>query len=171
MHRVIHRLTWRFAPASRCVLWLSLALLSAGAGAGQPDLARLRSDAVAGDPWAQLNLGAAYDHGLSGLKADPAEALVWYRRAAEQGVDKAQFNLAHCLASGDGVAQDYQQARVWMEKAARQGMPDAQFLLGVMLVEGLGGAPDAALGRTWLRRAAAGGNSDAADYLREHAAE
>ena len=48
-----------------------------------------------GDPWAQLNLGAAYDHGLAGLASDPERAVHWYRRAAE-----AQFNLAHCLATG-----------------------------------------------------------------------
>lgn len=132
----------------------------------QPDIDSIRSAAMAGDPWAQLNLGAAYDHGLSGVARDPAQAVTWYRRAAEQGVDKAQFNLAHCLATGHGTPRDYNEAQRWMQRAAQQGMADAQFLLGVMLVEGLGATGDAEQGRVWLRRAAEGGNADAVEYLR-----
>jgi len=133
----------------------------------QPDVEQLRAAARAGDAWAQLNLGAAYDHGLSGIAADPAEAVAWYRRAAEQGLDKAQFNLAHCLATGHGAPQDYSESRLWMRRAAEQGMADAQFLLGVMLVEGLGGEVDADRGRGWLQRAAMAGQADAAEYLRK----
>jgi len=131
-----------------------------------PAIEQLQAQARQGDPWAQLNLGAAHDHGLSGLVADPATAVHWYRQSAEQGLDKAQFNLAHCLATGHGVPQDYAEARLWMRRAAQQGMADAQFLLGVMLLEGLGGRVVAEEGRAWLQRAAKGGNADADDYLR-----
>jgi TPR repeat protein len=131
-----------------------------------PSIAQLQAQAHDGDPWAQLNLGAAYDHGLSGLAADPVQAVYWYRQAAEQGLDKAQFNLAHCLATGHGTPQDYAAARLWMRRAAQQGMADAQFLMGVMLLEGLGGSSVADEGRAWVQRAAMGGNADAVDYLK-----
>ena len=156
--------------ASRRTVLIGLLLLPpsllAQPDASQIGISRLQKEALAGDPWAQLNLGAAYDHGLSGVQANPARAVRWYRAAAEQGLDKAQFNLAHCLATGHGVVQDYAEARVWMRRAAQQGLADAQFLLGVMLSEGLGGGADAEEGRTWLQQAAQGGNPDAAEYLK-----
>lgn len=136
-------------------------------GAQPPDIASLKAGALAGDAWAQLNLGAAYDHGLAGVEENPPMAVAWYRKAAEQGLDKAQFNLAHCLATGHGTAQDFVQARFWMHKAAEQGMPDAQFLIGVLLADGLGGEPDRAAARAWLRKAQAGGNPNAGDYLKK----
>ncbi len=122
---------------------------------------RLQARAEAGEPWAQLNLGAAYDHGIGGYPRDPARAVAWYRRAAEAGVAQAQFNLAHCLATGHGAAPDEVEARDWMAAAARQGLADAQFLLGVMLAEGMGGAADRRAAIDWLARAAAQGHAEA----------
>ncbi len=133
--------------------------------AGPPTLAELQRSAHAGDPWAQLNLGAAYDHGMAGVPRDSSRALRWYRKAAEQGLAKAQFNLAHCLVVGCDGGVDARQARIWMRRAAEQGMADAQFLLGVMLAEGLGGDVDRAQARHWLQKAVVGGQADAAQYL------
>jgi TPR repeat protein len=127
---------------------------------------QLRDRAEAGDPWAQLNLGAAYDHGLAGISRDPAQAVIWYRRAAEAGLAEAQFNLAHCLASGQGAPRDDAAAALWMQRAAEQGLADAGFLYGVMLLEGVGVAVDRAGARDWLRRAAAQGQADARALLR-----
>ena len=73
-------------------LLVSLWLLPLPAG-GQ-EIGSLLGGAASGDPWAQLNLGAAYDHGLAGITRDPALAVLWYRRAAEAGLAEAQFNLA-----------------------------------------------------------------------------
>lgn len=130
-----------------------------------PNGAALVAQATAGDAWAQLNLGAAYDHGSSGFPLDPVRAVRWYRLAAEAGLAEAQFNLAHCLATGNGVVRDDAQSLQWMLKAAEQGLASAQFLAGVMLNDGIGAARDrdAALG--WLRRAADNGNRDAAALL------
>jgi len=147
-------------------VFLTILLLPGLAQAGDVAVSELRRQALAGDAWAQLNLGAAYDHGLSGLRADPVKAVSWYRKAAKQGLDKAQFNLAHCLATGHGAPQDYVESRSWMRRAAEQGMADAQFLLGVMLAEGLGGEANRKQARGWLERAVKGGNPDAAGYLK-----
>jgi hypothetical protein len=125
----------------------------------------LQARAEAGDPWAQLNLGAAHDHGLSGIEPDAARAVFWYRRAARAGLAEAQFNLAHCLASGAGVTRNDDEAAIWMRRAAEQGLADAEFLYGVMLLEGIGVTPDSDQARSWLRRAAAQGQTDANELL------
>jgi len=152
------------------LIWVAILVFGAGLitgalAAGQPTAEELRSAAEAGDPWAQLNLGAAYDHGLAGMPRDPRRAVTWYRRAAEQGLAKAQFNLAHCLVTGCDGTTDPAEARRWMRRAAEQDMADAQFLYGVMLAEGLGGPVDHAEARQWLHRAASAGQADAAEYL------
>ncbi|MDA0238165.1 MAG: hypothetical protein O3B03_06590, partial [Proteobacteria bacterium] len=41
---------------------------------------------------------------------DDAKAVKWYRRAAEQGNAKAQYNLGLMYDNGQGVPQDYQEA-------------------------------------------------------------
>ena len=131
------------------------------------DLPALRAKAESGDPWAQVNLGAVYDHGLGGIAPDPDEAVTWYRRAAEAGIPQAQFNLAHCLAHGRGAPRDDAEAFVWMQRAAEQGLTEAEYLLGAMLAHGMGTAPDIARARQWLERAAAKNLSHARDMLDE----
>ena len=54
-----------------------------------------------------------------------AEAAKWFRKAAEQGDDKAQHNLGVSYAQGQGVPQDYTEAVKWYRKAAEQGHADA----------------------------------------------
>lgn len=122
-------------------------------------------DAKLGEPWAQLNLGAAYDNGIGGLQEDPQQAVAWYRKAAEQGVAEAQFNLAHCLATGRGTVQNYVESFAWMQKAAQQQIVEAQFLLGVMYKDGLGSMPNPVRAKEWLERAAKAGNEDARALL------
>jgi TPR repeat protein len=129
------------------------------------DPASLVARAESGDPWAQLNLGAAYDHGVGGFPLDPVRAVAWYRVAAEAGLAEAQFNLAHCLATGNGVARADGEALTWMLRAAEQGLASAQYLAGVMYLEGVGTSPDRKLAREWLQRAADAGNLDAAVLL------
>jgi TPR repeat protein len=130
----------------------------------EEELAALRSQAEQGDAWAQLNLGAAYDNGL-GVERDVEQAIHWYRKAAEQGLVEAQFNLAHILVDEDISATA---AAQWMAKAAAQGMVDAQYLMGVIFAEGIGVAPDDNEARRWLQRAAAQGQEEAAAFLKQH---
>jgi TPR repeat protein len=52
---------------------------------------------------------------------DEAEAVGWYRKAAEQGDAGAQYNLGLCHEIGRGVAQDEAEAVSWYAKAAEQG--------------------------------------------------
>ena len=159
----------RSRPSGLAGLLMALCFWAASTDAGEPsfDLAELIIQAESGNPWAQVNLGAVYDHGLGSVPRDPARAVVWYRRAAEAGIAEAQFNLAHCLASGRGIPRDDSEAFLWMRRAAVQGLTDAQYLVGVMLVEGIGTAPDRVAARDWLGRAAADGQSHAQELLGE----
>ena len=56
-----------------------------------------------------------------GVAQDNAEALKWYRKAAEQGHASAQYNLGYMYEYGIGVAKDLHEARKWYQKAAAQG--------------------------------------------------
>ena len=127
------------------------------------DIAKLQKDAEAGDALAQLNLGAAYDNGM-GVKRDIEQALIWYQKAAEQGLAEAQFNLAHLLVTEEisTVA-----AAEWMLKAAEQGMVDAEFLMGVIYAEGIGVEIDPVESRRWLEKAANKGHIRARARLKE----
>lgn len=131
---------------------------------GGADIATLRAQAEAGDAYAQLNLGAAYDNAPA-AERDVKQALHWYQLAAEQGVAEAQFNLAHLLVEAELSAE---LAAEWMHKAAEQGMADAQYLLGVIYAEGLGVEMDDAKAKLWLQRAIAKGQDDAALFMTEH---
>jgi TPR repeat protein len=53
-----------------------------------------------------------------GVPLDFAEAVKWYRKAANQGYAEAQYNLGILYATGGGVAQDYVQAHTWLNLAA-----------------------------------------------------
>ena len=55
-----------------------------------------------------------------------AEAVKWYRHAAEQGDADAQFNLGKMYAEGQGVPQADTEALKWYRRAADQGNADAQ---------------------------------------------
>ena len=46
---------------------------------------------------------------------DPLAAVYWLRKAADQGVLRAQVNLATVLAEGRGVPQDCFEACRWLE--------------------------------------------------------
>ena len=61
---------------------------------------------------------------------DYETAVKLYKEAAEQGNEKAQFNLARCYAKGEGVEKDRGEAAKWMRQSAEQGFALAQNNLG-----------------------------------------
>jgi TPR repeat protein len=52
---------------------------------------------------------------------DYAEAVNWYRLAAQQGNTSAQSNLGVAYEKGQGVVQDYVKAHCWSNLAAVKG--------------------------------------------------
>ncbi|MFP4502860.1 MAG: tetratricopeptide repeat protein, partial [Candidatus Hydrogenedentota bacterium] len=57
---------------------------------------------------------------------DDAEAVKWYRKAAEQDYADAQLNLGVMYRLGEGVVQDYVRAHMWLNLAASAGDADAR---------------------------------------------
>ena len=64
-----------------------------------------------------------YDNGR-GVRRDDAEAVRWFRQAADQGVAQAQFNLGAMYYKGSGVRQDLALAQEWLGKACQNGYQD-----------------------------------------------
>ena len=62
-----------------------------------------------------------YRKGSNGKAQDYAEAVKWYRKAAELGCSYAQGRLGECFREGKGVEQDISEAIYWFKKAADQG--------------------------------------------------
>jgi hypothetical protein len=96
-----------------------------------------------------------------GVPQDYAEAVKWYRLAANQGDAFAQFHLGLMYAKGQGVPQDYAEAVKWYRLAANQGAAIAQFNIGLMYAEGDGVPQDYVGAHMWFNLSAAGGDQDA----------
>ena len=62
-----------------------------------------------------------YEEG-QGVRQDYAQAVQWYRKAAEQGLAEAQYNLGVMYAKGEGVRQNYKIAKEWFGKACDNGL-------------------------------------------------
>ena len=67
-----------------------------------------------------------------GVPEDDAEAVRWYRLAAEQGYAGAQFNLGVMYTGGGGVPKDAVTAYAWLSIAAAQGNTHAKEFKGVV---------------------------------------
>ena len=136
-----------------------------------------RAAAEQGNVYAQLLVGSAYRFG-EGVPQDYAEAVKWYRRAAEQGEASAQNNLQavpwyrraaeqpHAVAQyslgvyhyGQGIPQDYAEAMKWYRRAAEQSHAEAQYSLGFMYSSGEGVPQDYTLAHMWFNLAGASGH-------------
>ena len=110
--------------------WLALA--EAGSGGG--DAATVAQ--------AMKEVGWCYDRGVGGVAEDNAQALAWYRRAAEHGNAEGMYRLGACLQFGYGAAVDKRQAAQWYQRAAAKGERDAMINLAAMNESGDGMAKD-----------------------------
>lgn len=82
-----------------------------------------------------VKLGKDYYFGENGKQKDYVKAVEWYRKAAEQGNAVAQFNLAMCYQSGQGVVKDLTEAVKWYRKAAEQGYAGAKAMLKALWID------------------------------------
>ena len=90
-----------------------------------------------------------------------AEAVRWYRLAADQGHALAQSNLGIMYGEGRGVPQNYAEAVKWYRLAADQGHARAQLNLGAMYAKGQGVPEDYVRAYMWFILAAAQDNQNA----------
>ncbi len=70
-----------------------------------------------------------------GVPQDYAEAMKWYRLAAEQGFALAQSNLGEMYINGEGVRRNYVQGYMWLGLAAKHGDKDAVLPQGQLEME------------------------------------
>jgi TPR repeat protein len=96
-----------------------------------------------------------------GVPQDYAEAVCWYRKAAEHWHCGALFELGKMFYEGKGVPQDYAEAARWYSKSADQGLTSAQYRLGLMYHEGRGVPQDYAEAARLYREAAEWWDTDA----------
>ena len=78
---------------------------------------------------ALFQVGKCYETG-DGVGKDEAEAVRWYRMAAEHGCVDAMFELSKCYTFGISVRRNRVTAAQWLQKAAEQGHAKAMVLLG-----------------------------------------
>ena len=76
-----------------------------------------------GNPTAQYNVGNLYLRG-DGVLQDYAEAIVWFRLAAENGFAQAQTNLGLMYYMGFGLPKDRVYAHMWTNIGAMNGSAD-----------------------------------------------
>ena len=112
-------------------------------------------------------LAEDYYYGRNGRPKNDAEALKWYRQAAEHGNAAGQVRLGFMYANGRGLAKDDVEAVKWYRKAVEQGNARGQVNLGNMYEQGRGGlTKDRAHALTLYRQAMAQGNDDAKEALK-----
>ena len=89
-----------------------------------------------------------------------AEAVRWYRLAAERGFGPSCVNLGRIYYLGEGgIRQDWTEAAKWFRKAAEAGEAVGQHDFGVCLLNGRGVRKDAKEAVKWFRKAADQGYS------------
>lgn len=160
----------------KLALAVTLLQLLASCDSSQRALDETTLEAERGDVTAQKFLGRAYLDGNKGIgkglgvEQDYAQAVKWFRKAAEQGEPYALRMLGLAYSYGEGVSRDYAQAAIWLRKAAEQGDPYGQSWLGNAYAEGSGGIiykgfnepQDLVLAYAWLNVGSKGYSEDTA---------
>jgi TPR repeat protein len=77
----------------------------------------LRRAALTGEPQAAVTLGQFYAQSEQDLPPNHAEAMIWFRRAAEAGHGGAARALAHRYLYGVGIGADPREAIRWLRMA------------------------------------------------------
>ena len=115
--------------------------------------AELQNRAGAGDVRAQVQIGLAYESG-DGVAADDAQAVKWFRKAADQDDAEGERYLAEMYVQGRGVRADNAEAAKWLRLAAVQGDARSEHNLAVLYLQGLGIPKNVGEAAKWMRKAA-----------------
>ena len=80
----------------------------------------IRKRAGRGNAHAQNSLGWCYESGI-GVTQNNAEAVKWFRLAADPGNPSSRRILASCYEFGEGVPEDLIEADKWYRPVPGQG--------------------------------------------------
>ena len=106
---------------------------------------------LVGDAATLYKKGVAYENG-DGVEKNRVIAAQYFKKAAELGLDSAQYSLGKLYDDGYGVERDYSQAAYWYRKAAEQGHTLAMSNLGFLYQNGRGVAQDEKQAVEWYRK-------------------
>lgn len=130
----------------------------------------IRTAAGCGDAGAQLELGEMLLEGsrVDCVKASTAEALEWFRKAAEQGCPLAQMMMGDLKAGAYGCARNMKTSFAWYQKAAEQNEEGAFCVMGDFYKDGAATgavARDYSEALRWYARAREQGNPNAQNNI------
>lgn len=111
------------------------------------------------------NVGFFCLTGMGGEQSD-TDAARSFRKSAELGSPRAQYNLGLCFALGRGVDKDQEQALSWWRRAASMEFARAQYRLGLCYESGDGVPADTSEALRWYRKAAGHGHREAREAAR-----
>ncbi|MBM3877397.1 MAG: sel1 repeat family protein, partial [Verrucomicrobia bacterium] len=114
------------------VLCMTQAVVGGQEKADAEKMAELRRNAERGDAAAQFILALAYEKGLVGVTKDAAEAVKWYRKAAELGFPGAQLAVGTKYVLGEGVPKDEVEGYKWILLAAEGRDENAQQAIAII---------------------------------------
>lgn len=97
----------------------------------------LNIGALSGDMKCQNALGCFFRKGI-GTNQDFNKAFEWFNKSANQGFNKAIFNLAICYRLGEGTAANYQKAMELLIQLCDSGFLAAYNSLAIYYMKGLG---------------------------------
>jgi len=104
--------------------------------------------------------GLMYGTG-NGVQKDEAEAVRWFRKAAEAGNSEGMYNLGIAYANGLGVEKNMVEAVKWFRMGVDAGKKDGMYYLGVAYASGLGVEKNEAEAVNWYRKAIEVGDAGA----------
>ena len=115
-----------------------------------------------GDSRAQQLIGFVLETGMSiPPRLDYAEAMLWYRKAAEQGYARAQTSIGDLFTHQNGIGVNYAEAMRWYRKAADQGFALAKTRMANNYTHALGVEENPAEAMRLFREAADQGDTKA----------
>jgi len=135
-----------------------------------PTLVEIKAAAEKGDAASQFALAELYNSQL-----DYATALIWYRKAAEQGHTNAQYLVGDFLLNGrsgsstsaHAIPADSSEAVIWLGKAANNGHVQSQVALANCYRDGVGVNLDLVESFKWYSLAARQTNAFAAKSVQD----
>ena len=130
------------------------------------DVIELREKANSGNPFAQHELGLRYLLGRD-YAPDTLKAGYWIKKAADQNLLPARYNLGILQNNGWGVPWNPFEAYRHFQYAANHGMEEAQYVFGMLLTDNLTVPRNDVEAIRWIKMSADSGFSPARETLAE----